>query len=410
MEHSKSTAVAPEMVSAPGPLLGALIPVMAAVFVAFLVIGMALPVLPLHVHQGLGLGSSIVGLVAGSQFAAAILSRAFAGSQTDTRGPKLAVIAGLVIACISGLFYLLSLSFIAKPDTSVAILLLGRALLGIGESFIITGGQSWALSVLTTRNTSKALAWVGSAMFAAFAIGAPIGSFLYARFGFVAIAIATSAMPVAVLLCVLPLRNVTPIRRGQAGFLRVMAAVWFPGIGAALSSIGFGAITGFSALLFAARGWAPWPAFTMFAAVFILTRLFLGHLGDRFAAAKVALACVLVEALGLGLLGLAPSLLLALAGAALTGFGYSLVYPALGVEAVRAAPPENRGLAMGAYTAFLDIALGFGTPALGILADHEGLGSAFGASMLAAVGAAIIAVALMNKARARLGTEVVTFP
>jgi MFS family permease len=74
---------------------------MAAVFIAFLVIGMALPVLPLHVHQGLGFGTFQVGLVAGCQFAAAVLSRAWAGRQADTRGPKHAVIAGLAIAAAS---------------------------------------------------------------------------------------------------------------------------------------------------------------------------------------------------------------------------------------------------------------------------------------------------------------------
>ena len=57
----------------------ALLPIMAAVFVAFIVIGLAIPVLPLHVHQGLGLGTFLVGLVAGSQFAAAIVSRVWAG-------------------------------------------------------------------------------------------------------------------------------------------------------------------------------------------------------------------------------------------------------------------------------------------------------------------------------------------
>ncbi len=72
-----------------------LLPITGAVFAAFLVIGMAMPVLPLHVHQGLGLGTFLVGLVAGSQFAAAILSRVWAGRQSDTRGPKIAVIAGL---------------------------------------------------------------------------------------------------------------------------------------------------------------------------------------------------------------------------------------------------------------------------------------------------------------------------
>ena len=46
--------------------VSALLPIMGAVFVSFLVIGLALPVLPLHVHHGLGLGTFIVGLVAGS--------------------------------------------------------------------------------------------------------------------------------------------------------------------------------------------------------------------------------------------------------------------------------------------------------------------------------------------------------
>jgi MFS family permease len=376
-----------------------LLPTMAAVFIAFLVIGMALPVLPLHVHQGLGFGTFQVGLVAGCQFAAAILSRAWAGRQADTRGPKHAVIAGLAIAAASGLLYLLSLSLIARPTASVSILLLGRVLLGVGESFIITGGQSWALAILTVRNTSKALAWVGSAMFAAFAAGAPMGSALYSRYGFGAIALMTMLLPLVMLVFVVPLRAVPSVPRMQAGFMKVMASVWFPGLGAALSSIGFGAITAFSALLFVAQGWAAWTAFTVFASVFILTRLFFGHLGDRFAGAKVALICVLVEAAGLALLWLSSSLALALAGAALTGFGYSLVYPGLGVEAVRAARPENRGLAMGAYTAFLDVALGFGTPALGFLADHAGLGSVFGASMLAAIGAAAVAAALLNKSQ-----------
>jgi MFS family permease len=179
--------------------------------------------------------------------------------------------------------------------------------------------------------------------------------------------------------------------------MQVMAAVWLPGVGSALSSIGFGAIIAFSALLFVARGWPAWPAFTAFATAFILTRIFLGHLADRFGGAKVALICVLIEAAGLGLIGLATWFALALTGAALTGVGYSLVYPGLGVEAVRRAPPQSRGFAMGAYTAFLDVALGFGTPALGLLADFAGLGAAFAASMVAAFGAAGISAGLLYR-------------
>src|SRR3979490_2172207 len=51
----------------------ALLPVIGAVFIAFLVTGMAMPVLPLHVHQGLGYGAFPVGLVAGRHVGAAHL-------------------------------------------------------------------------------------------------------------------------------------------------------------------------------------------------------------------------------------------------------------------------------------------------------------------------------------------------
>jgi hypothetical protein len=72
-------------------VVAALLPIIAAVFVAYLVIGLAMPVLPLHVHEGLGLSTFVVGLVAGSQFAAALLSRPWAGYYADS--PALGLVA-----------------------------------------------------------------------------------------------------------------------------------------------------------------------------------------------------------------------------------------------------------------------------------------------------------------------------
>ena len=156
-----------------------MLPIMGVVFIAFLVIGLAMPVLPLHVHQSLGLSTFVVGLVAGSQFAASLVSRVWAGRHADTRGAKQAVIAGLIASAAAGLLYLLSLRFVHSPGISVAILLLGRAVLGAGESFIITGAQTWGLALADAENTGKVLAWMGTAMYAAFAFGAPIGTTLY---------------------------------------------------------------------------------------------------------------------------------------------------------------------------------------------------------------------------------------
>jgi MFS family permease len=370
---------------------------MAVVLFGFLIIGLALPVLPLHVHQGLGLSTFVVGLITGSQFAASLISRLWSGHYADSRGAKRAVAAGLLGAVAAGLLYIASLSFIGTPAISATILLLGRALLGGAESFIITGAFGWALVQVDARHAGKVIAWVGTAMWAAFALGAPVGSALYASYGFVAIALATTLIPLATLLLVLPLRSVVPPTQIRPAFTRVIGAVWVPGIGMALSSVGFGAITSFIALRFVDQGWSPvWLAFSAFAGAFILTRVVGGHLPDKLGGARVALASVLIEAAGQALIWLASGPAMALAGAVLSGIGWSLVYPSFGIEAVRRAPPESRGLAMGAYTAFLDLAIGLASPALGAVAGGAGLGTVFLVSTLVVFGAAFIAVRLMR--------------
>ncbi|HJQ33021.1 MAG TPA: arabinose transporter [Pyrinomonadaceae bacterium] len=382
-------------------VVAALLPIMAAVFVAFLVTGLAMPVLPLHVHEGLGLGTFVVGLVAGAQFAAALLSRFWSGSYADSRGGKRAVVAGLLLASASGLLYFLSLRFDGVPVTSAAILLVGRAVLGGAESFIITGALSWGLALGGAENTGKVMAWVGTAMYVAFAVGAPSGSALYAAYGFAAIAFATTLIPLATLLLVLPRRAVAQSAHARRpSFTKVVGAVWAPGVGLAFSSVGFGAVTTFAVLLFAQRGWGlAWLALTVFATAFVAARLLFAHLADSIGGAKVALVSALVEAAGLALVWLAPWGALALFGAAVTGFGYSLVYPGFGVEAVRRAPAESRGLAMGAYTAFLDLALGLANPALGLVAGGLGLGAVFLAGALVVTCSAVVAARLLNAPR-----------
>ena len=52
--------------------MSALLPIMGVVLIGFLVIGLALPVLPLHVSHDLGFGAFVVGLVTGSQFVASL--------------------------------------------------------------------------------------------------------------------------------------------------------------------------------------------------------------------------------------------------------------------------------------------------------------------------------------------------
>src|SRR5207244_2340243 len=100
------------------------------------------------------------------------------------------------------------------------------------------------------QNTGKVMSWIGTALYAAFAVGAPAGTALYASYGFAAIALAAMLIPLVTLLLITPLRAVAPSRAARPSFGKVVGAVWLPGIGVAISGVGFGAITTFIVLLF----------------------------------------------------------------------------------------------------------------------------------------------------------------
>jgi MFS family permease len=387
------SALAPEARSP--SILVSLLPLMAAVFVLFLVTGLALPALPLHIHQRLGLGTFAVGLVAGAQFAASLISRIGAGVFSDARGAKLALLLGLGMAAAAGLIYLLSLAFVGTPLPSAVILLGGRAVLGAAESFVIVGAQSLGLVLAGTYHGGKVISWLGVAMYGAFAVGAPLGSALFATYGFVAISIATVVGPIAALALVIPLAATAQKTRSQVELFEVAGAVAMPGIALAFTSVGFGVMTTFSVLLFDEREWRPaWLAYTVFALSFIVARVVFGHLPDRKGGAKVAALFATLEAAGFAIVWFANSSWLGFFGSGLVGFGYSLVFPGLGIEAVRRVPAESRGLAIGLYTAYLDVALGLLLPALGFVGGTAGLGAVFLVSAILAFAGVPIAIRL----------------
>lgn len=378
------------------PVFRQLLPLALAVFVGFLTIGLPLPVLPLHLHDSLGMGTLLVGVVIGAQFAAALLSRAWAGAMADTQGARRAVSTGFLIAASSGLAYLASLAFVTTPAAAVGLLLLGRVLLGCAESLVVTGALSWGLALVGPQNAGKVMAWIGVAMYGAYAAGAPAGVAVHAQWGFGGIAVATVLMALLALALVAGLGAAAPPAMRRTPFYQVLGAVWVPGMGLALSSVGFGVITAFIALLFAAREWGNASlAFTCFGLAFIGARLLFGHLPDQLGGARIALVCVVIEAMGQLLIWGADSAPLAYLGAALTGFGYSLAFPGFGVEAVRRAPPQSRGAAMGAYVAFMDISLGITGPAAGAIAGAWGVESVYLMGALAVGLSLLVAVRLL---------------
>ena len=143
--------------------------------------------------------------------------------------------------------------------------------------------------------------------------------------------VATVVIPLVTLALVAPMQSVKPPPPAPAGIRKVLGAVWLPGSALALSGVGFSAIMTFASLLYASRNWSPaWLAFTALSVAFIFGRGVLGHLPDKLGGVRVALACIVVEAIGQALIWFAPNAMVTLVGVTVTGRGYSLVYPGLG--------------------------------------------------------------------------------
>lgn len=217
--------------------IAAILPVLLGVFVVYLIIGIALPAIPLHVNKDLGLGTFMVGLVAGAQFAASLISRFWSGHFADKEGGKKTMVIGMVVAAFSGLFYVASLFFAHNQMLSAIILLIGRGILGGAESFIISGALLWGLSIGGKENAGKVIAWVGTAMYIAFAAGAPLGSLIYNYSGFNGIAVLTTIIPIVTIFFLLPKHSIVTKPATRQPIKKVVKAVWIPGVGLAFSSL-----------------------------------------------------------------------------------------------------------------------------------------------------------------------------
>ncbi|ORM68110.1 hypothetical protein HA44_21640 [Mixta gaviniae] len=85
----------------------------------------------------------------------------------------------------------------------------------------------------------------------------------------------------------------------------------------------------------------------------------------------------------------------------LTGAGFSLVFPALGVEAVKQVEVQNQGAALGTYSAFLDLALGLTGPLAGLLISRAGINAIWPAAALMVLMALLLTLRLWLQARYR---------
>ncbi|WP_270221985.1 MFS transporter [Kosakonia cowanii] len=357
-------------------------------FASYLTIGLPLAVLPGFVHDVMGYSAFWAGLVISLQYFATLLSRPHAGRYADLLGPKKVVIFGLCGAFLSGLCYLLA--GMQSGVMSLVLLCLGRVILGIGQSFAGTGATLWGVGVVGNVHIGRVISWNGIATYGAMALGAPLGVLCYHYGGLHGLALTIMVVALLAVLLALPRAAVKASKGKPLPFRAVLGRVWLYGMALALGSAGFGVIATFITLYYDARGWDGAAfALTLFSVAFVGARLLFPNGINRFGGLNVALICFAVETCGLLLVGLAVDPWMVKLGVFLTGAGFSLVFPALGVVAVKAVPQHNQGSALATYTVFMDLSLGVTGPLAGLLMAWAGVSSIY----LAAAG--LVAVALL---------------
>jgi MFS family permease len=380
MQTSPPASIPSRTPLAPSAEFGSVVGYIYFTFICYLSIGLPLAVLPAFVHLRMGMHAALAGLVISIQYIATFLSRPWAGRISDHAGAKISVLWGMAACTLSGLLLLAAVALRFSPSLTLAALISSRLALGVGESLGSTGATLWGISSTGPEHTAKVISFNGVATYGGLALGAPLGVILDQQWGLTSLGLLTT------LLCAISFvfamrKNPVPVNPGKhLPFSHVLGRVAPYGMSLALGGIGYSVLATFVTLYYISRHWNPNGAalcLTAFGVAFIAARLLFIQAINRFGGFPVSIVCLVVESIGVLLMWSAGSPSMASAGAALTGFGYSLVFPALGVEAVKRVPMHNRGTALGVYTGFADVSFFLVGPIAGAVIGVWGYPSAF---------------------------------
>lgn len=192
-------------------------------FIAFLGIGLVIPVLPTLMNE-LHLSGSVVGNLVAVFAVAQLFVSPFAGWLVDKFGRKIMIVIGLLFFSFS--------EFLFGIAQSVEVLFFSRIIGGISAAFIMPAVTAFIADITTVEMRPKALGYMSAAISTGFIIGPGIGGFL-AEIGpripfFVAGFLALFAGILSFITLREPERTYEEkTEKKQAGFKRVFAPKYF---------------------------------------------------------------------------------------------------------------------------------------------------------------------------------------
>ncbi|MGF6950266.1 DHA1 family multidrug resistance protein-like MFS transporter [Neobacillus sp. B4I6] len=194
-------------------------------FIAFLGIGLIIPVLPTLMNE-LGITGKTVGYLTAAFAIAQLIVSPFAGKAVDKFGRKIMIVIGLFIFGISELLF--------GIGKGIEMLIISRILGGISAAFIMPAVTAFIADITDLDTRPKALGYMSAAISTGFIIGPGIGGFL-AEFGtripfFFAGALGTIASILSIILLSEPNRKEDyneQISNDKFGFKRIISPKYF---------------------------------------------------------------------------------------------------------------------------------------------------------------------------------------
>lgn len=344
-------------------------------FVGYFIIGLSLSVLPIFISKSLGFSLLVAGLVISLQYISTFFLRAYSGKMIDGKGPKPAVLLSMIGFSATGIFLIIAYYFKLSPILSLGFLIITRLLTGCAEGLVGASPINWAIMALGEKHTAKIISYNGVACYGALAIGASLGIVIEQKFSLYGIGILSILLGIIGYLFAKTKDNKTNNNQKETqSFWKVLGKVAPFGVCLALGGIGFASISTFITLYYNHFHWNNGAlCLSIFGGLFVAGRLVFSNVINNYGGIKVAIACLFVETIGILIIAFATNAQMALIGAGVTGLGFSLIFPALGVMAIKSVAPSNQGSALAGYGLFIDISLGVAGPIIGSVADFFGM-------------------------------------
>lgn len=372
------------MPAGPAPLLTARFLTMCGFgFAVFLAAFQLFPTVPFRILD-LGGSTFTAGLFLGCLTYASASSAPFTGTMADRVGRRRTLlVCSLVIAV---------LSFAYALATRPVVLLVLAVLHGVFWSGLLSANAAYTTELIPAERRAEGIGYHGLASVLAIAVAPSLGLWFY-RSGWSALcaSIGTLSLVMAAIAWRVPddraSRSARPAapRAGPLIEWRVVLA----GLAVFLGAFGYGGVTSFVAIYAEASGIRPRGLyFTILALSIVASRPFAGRAADRLGTERVLVPCLLLAALGYGLLAWGGGPGVFVLSAVAVGVGFGSAYPVFAAFVLQHIEAARRGAAFGGILAALDTGIGSGSTMVGWLAGRYGFRAAFTVAALLALGAA----------------------